>query len=127
MTCKQFFVGSRKLYLFSSLCCSCLLVNTVFFSLILSALSCPAAFTFDQKYSRLRCLFRVKGLVFCFYLGWSGSILQFRQNIIKIGSNSWLFTCSSNITLQSRSRPAKGQSRIFPVKYFHTGKNQFPL
>ena len=32
-----------------------------------------------QKYSRLRCLLRVKGLVICFYLGWSGSILQFRQ------------------------------------------------
>ena len=52
-----------------------------------------------QKYSRLRCLLRVKGLVFCFYLGWSGSILQFRQNIIKVGSKSWLLTCSSNITL----------------------------
>ena len=52
-----------------------------------------------QKYSRLRCLLRVKGLVICFYLGWSGSILQFRQNIIKVGSKSWLLTCSSNITL----------------------------
>ena len=29
-----------------------------------------------QKYIRLRCLVRVKGLVICFYLGWSGSILQ---------------------------------------------------
>ena len=26
-----------------------------------------------QKYSRLRCLLRVKGLVICYYLGWSGS------------------------------------------------------
>ena len=52
-----------------------------------------------QKYSRLRCLLRVKGLVICFYLGWFGSILQFRQNIIKVGSKSWLLTCSSNITL----------------------------
>ena len=52
-----------------------------------------------QKYSRLRCLLRVKGLVVCFYLGWSGSILQFRQNIIKVGSESWLLVCSSNITL----------------------------
>ena len=50
-------------------------------------------------YSRLRCLLCVKGLVICFYLGWSGSILQFRQNIIKVGSKSWLLTCSSNITL----------------------------
>ena len=33
-----------------------------------------------QKYSRLRCLLHVKGLVICFYLGWSGSILQFRRN-----------------------------------------------
>ena len=32
-----------------------------------------------QKYSRLRCLLRVKGLVICFYLGWSGSILRFRK------------------------------------------------
>ena len=51
-----------------------------------------------QKYSRLRCVLRVKGLVICFYLGWSGSTLQFRQNIIKVGSKSWLLTCSSNIT-----------------------------
>ena len=41
-----------------------------------------------QKYSKLRCLLRVKGLVVCFYLGWSGSILQFRQNVIKVGSKS---------------------------------------
>ena len=52
-----------------------------------------------QKYIRLRCLVRVKGLVITFYLGWSGSILQFSQNIIKVGSKSWLLTCSSNITL----------------------------
>ena len=31
---------------------------------------------------------------------WSGSILQFRQNITKVGSKSWLLTCSSNITLR---------------------------
>ena len=42
---------------------------------------------------------RVKGLVICFYLDWSGSILQIRTNIIKVGSKSWLLTCSSNITL----------------------------
>ena len=29
-----------------------------------------------QKYSRLRCLLRVKDLVICFYLGWSGSIVK---------------------------------------------------
>jgi hypothetical protein len=29
-------------------------------------------------------LLRVKGLVIIFYLGWSGSIFQFRQNIIKV-------------------------------------------
>ena len=52
-----------------------------------------------QRYSRLKCLLRVKGLGICFYLGWSGSILQFRQNRIKVGSKSWLLTCSSNITL----------------------------
>ena len=55
--------------------------------------------TGNQKYSRLRCLWRVKGLVTCIYLGWSGSILLFRQNTIKVGSMSWLLTCSSKITL----------------------------
>ena len=50
----------------------------------------------SQKYSRLRWLLCVKGLVICLYLGWSGSILQFRQNIIKVGSKPWLLTCSSN-------------------------------
>ena len=48
-----------------------------------------------QKYSRLRCLLRVNGLVIFFYLGWSCSILQIRNNILKVGSKS----CSSNITL----------------------------
>ena len=52
-----------------------------------------------QKYSRLRCLLFVKGLLISFYLDWSGSILQIRTNIIKVGSKSWLLTCSSNITL----------------------------
>ena len=35
--------------------------------------------TLGQKYSRLRYLIHVKGLAICFYLGWSGSILQFRK------------------------------------------------
>jgi hypothetical protein len=43
-----------------------------------------------QKYSRLRCFLHFKGLVICFYLGWTGSILQIRTNIIKVGSKSWL-------------------------------------
>ena len=30
-------------------------------------------------------------------------IFQFRQNIIKVGSKSWLLTCSSDITLSSPS------------------------
>ena len=51
-----------------------------------------------QKY-RLRCLLRVKGLVICFYLGWSGSIIQIRTNMIKVGSKLWLLTCSSDINL----------------------------
>ena len=33
------------------------------------------AYSPRQKYSKLRCLLRVKGLVICFYLGWSGSTL----------------------------------------------------
>ena len=66
MTCKQFFVVSRKLYLFSSLCCSCLLVNTVFFSLCHSQrsfLSCCVYFwprTTDAQWS----LFSSKSLTF---------------------------------------------------------------
>ena len=40
-----------------------------------------------------------KDLVICFYLGWAGSILKFRQNIIKVDSKSWLITCGSNTTL----------------------------
>ena len=36
---------------------------------------------------------------FGFYLGWSGSTLQFRQNVMNVGSKSWLITYSSNITL----------------------------
>ena len=73
-----------------------------------------------QKYSRLRCLLRVKGLVICFYLGWSGSILQFRQNIIKVGSTSWLLTCSSNLTLSlpSYTGPALKRELHFCNGYF---------
>ena len=85
----------------------------------------------SQKYSRLRCLLRVTGLVICFYLGWSGSILQFRQNIIKVGSKSWLLTCSSNITLSLPSYTCSAlkrelnfcngyrKSAVFLVKMVH--------
>ena len=34
-----------------------------------------------------------------FWGGWSGSMLQIRTDIIKVGSKSWLLTCSSDITL----------------------------
>ena len=40
-----------------------------------------------------------QNLVTCFYLGWSGSILQIRTNKLKVGSKVWLYTCSSNTTL----------------------------
>ena len=43
---------------------------------------------YNQKYSRLRCLLRVKGLVICFYLGWSGSTLVITKHVIKVGSKS---------------------------------------
>ena len=52
-----------------------------------------------QKCGSLRYLLLVKGLVFCFHLCWSGSILQIRTNVITVGSNSWLLTCSSDKTL----------------------------
>ena len=48
-------------------------------------------------------MLRVNGLAIYFYLGWSGSILQFRQNIIKVGSKSWLLTCNTvEIILEQR-------------------------
>ena len=74
-------------------------ICTGLYNCFLSYVPCCCSGRVGQKYSRLRCLLRVKGLVNCFYLGWSGSILQFRQNIVKVGSKSWLLTCSSNITL----------------------------
>ena len=48
---------------------------------------------------------------FNFYLGWSGSINQFRQNITKVGSKSWLLPCSSNITLSLPSYPGSALKR----------------
>ena len=42
------------------------------------------AITWYQKYSKLRYLLLVKGLVVCFYLGWSGSILQIRMDNNKV-------------------------------------------
>ena len=59
----------------------------------------------------LRCLLYVKGLVIGFYLGWSGSILQFRKNIIKVGSKPWLLTWSSNITLSLPSDTGSALNR----------------
>ena len=47
---------------------------------------CAPLDTLPQKYSRLRCLLRVKGLVICFHLGWSGSTLLITKHIIKVGS-----------------------------------------
>ena len=44
--------------------------------------------TSPQKYSRLRCLLRFKGLVICFYSGCSGSTLLITNHIIKVGSKS---------------------------------------
>ena len=65
----------------------------------------------NQKYSRLRCLLHVKGWVICFSLGWSGSILQFRQNTINVGSKSWLLACSSKITLSLPSYTCSALNR----------------
>ena len=73
-----------------------LVIEIMFNLLLVSSLEVNGL---SQKYSRLRCLLRVKDLVICFYLGWAGSILQFRQYIIKVGSMSWLLTCGSSITL----------------------------
>ena len=47
-----------------------------------------SALIYNQKYSRLRCLLHVKGLVICFYLGWSGSTLLITKHITKVGSKS---------------------------------------
>ena len=42
--------------------------------------------TVCTKIQQTKILLWVKVLLICFYLGWSGSILQFRQNMIKVGS-----------------------------------------
>ena len=55
--------------------------------------------TNSQKYSSLRCLLHFKGLVICLYLGRSGSIFSSDKMGSKVGSKSWLLTCSGNITL----------------------------
>ena len=58
---------------------------------IILNLICHSVTTFldhKQKYSRLRCLLLVKGLVIGFYLGWSGSTLLITKHIIKVGSKS---------------------------------------
>ena len=41
-------------------------------------------FKWRPKIQQTKCLLLVKGLVICFYLGWSSSILQFRQEVIYI-------------------------------------------
>ena len=72
----------------------------------------------NQKYSRLSCLLLVKGLVICFYLGWSGITLPIRTNLIKVGSKSWLLTSSRNITL---SLPSYIGSDWYRELNFHNG------
>ena len=50
-----------------------------------------SALIYVQKYSRLRCLLCVKGLVICFYLGLSGSTLLITKHIIRlVQRNSYL-------------------------------------
>ena len=51
-----------------------------------------------------------------FYLGWPGSILQLRQNMIKVDSKSWLLTCSSTVTL---SLPSYTDSALKRELNFH--------
>ena len=82
-----------------------------------------------QKYSRLRCLLRVKGLVICFYLGSPGSSLQFSQIMIKLVSKSWLVTCSSNSALSLPSYTGSALKRaifvccIFDTTYYFFSKS----
>ena len=52
-----------------------------------------------QTYSRLRCLVCVKGLVICFYLGWSGSIQQILSNI----AHKWSWLSSIQLTTKFNS------------------------
>ena len=59
----------------------------------------------------------------CYYLGWSGSILQFRQNIKKVGLKSWLLTCSSIITL---SLPSYTGSALKRELYFRNDYINLP-
>ena len=75
---------------------------------------CKSPFTIKKKYSRLRCLLCVKVLVICFYLGWSGSILQFRPNIKKVGSKSWQLTY--NLSLPSYTDSALKRELMYFFK-----------
>ena len=92
-----FSIGILRSFLF----CDCFSVFMTWIPLLTKNYQLPLLFLNNsiQKYRKLRWLLRVKGLLICFYLGWSVSILLFRQNIIKVGLKSWLFTWSSNITL----------------------------
>ena len=54
-------------------------------------------------------------LVICFYLDRFGSILQFQQNVIKVGSKSWLLTCNSIITLSLLSYTGSALKRELNV------------
>ena len=79
--------------------------------------------------SRLTCLLCVKGLAICFYLGWPGCILHFRQNIIKVGSKSWLLTRSSNITLSLPSYTGSALKRDlnFCLLYFYSHQSKMQI
>ena len=58
------------------------------------------SYSLGQKYRRLRCLLRVKGLVICFYLGWFGSTHLITKHIpyarhyntLLIRNCSWILT-----------------------------------
>ena len=67
-----------------------------------SLMSCRGYLQPKIQQTKMLVMLHVKSLVICLYLdwlGWSGSILQLRQNMIKVGSKSCLLTCSSNVTL----------------------------
>ena len=82
-TQKNMFLGNAEF----NLCCAA--SRMPFFPLFLAIYKncadekktawCSYKMNYSQKYSRLRCLLHVKGLVIGFYLGWSGHTLLIRK------------------------------------------------
>ena len=70
-----------------------------------------------QKYSRLRCLLRVKGLVIGFYLGWSVHTLLIRKRTLYVkrfrGSDLFVFSTQRGYYLVAAATPNRHMVAIY--------------